>query len=347
MTKKQFFITDTTVHGNRVLAAFLFVLPAFAQDEHPPEVSPTEAPAEAVPNQAASVETLPTEVTPPVVVPTEAAPAEVLPIDAAPEEVLPTEAAPKEELPVEAAPAEEAPAAEPNLAETLADSGVVLAIPSGEVVTLAAQSTEDLIATGDPYFTVGSRKYRFILSGSLESCADYDDWYYCDDLSSTPIQESLNYLAINNLTPTDRKLYIEAGNYNENVNVDGRWRGVKGLLEIVGLPSPTNDVVINGQLNIHHFLSGFSVSNVTVNNLIDPDSVAIYAHDNKGTIKLTDVNARADGEDSSGIIIKDSAVELNRVNASDNAYHGLLIPWVNGSIKITNSTFDHNLLKRK
>ena len=58
---------------------------------------------------------------------------------------------------------------------------------------------------------------------------------------------------------------------------------------------------------------------------------------------MTDVNATATGTDSSGIIIDHSGtVELNRVNASHNGYHGALI-YNDGSVKITNSSFDHNL----
>ena len=60
---------------------------------------------------------------------------------------------------------------------------------------------------------------------------------------------------------------------------------------------------------IHNFLSGFSVSNLTVNNLSEIDSSAIWAYNNSGTIKLTNVNARADGEDSSGIIIEKSGAD--------------------------------------
>ncbi len=67
----------------------------------------------------------------------------------------------------------------------------------------------------------------------------------------------------------------------------------------------------------------------------------------KGTMKLTDVNAQADGEDSSGIMIyHNGTVELNRVNASNNAYVGAYIEnFATGAIKITNSTFENNLLE--
>ena len=313
MTKKNLWLSLPLCMVIALLAAFLFVSPAFAQDDLPPEV-----------------------------VPTEAAPAEVLPTEAAPVEVLPTEAAPAEELPAEAAPVEEAPAAEPSLAEALDDSGVTLADASGTTMSLVARSTGALAQGGDPYFIVGSTTYSF-LNGDP---SDLDDLCLgilnCQE-SLTPIQDALIYMKDQNLTPTDRKLYLLADTYNEYVDVDGSWNGVKGLLGFEGKLNPAEDIIINGQLKIHNFLSGFSVSNLTVKNTADEDSAAIWAYDNSGTVKLAYVNALATGEDSSGIIIEKSGVELNGVNASGNAAHGaMLLPAGTAAIKITNSSFDNN-----
>ena len=96
-------------------------------------------------------------------------------------------------------------------------------------------------------------------------------------------------------------------------------------------------------LYIHDMLTGFSLSNLSVINTLYTDDAAIWAWNNTGLLQLTDVNATATGTDSSGIIIDHSGtVELNRVNASNNGYHGALI-YNDGSVKITNSSFDHNL----
>ena len=315
MTKKTLWLSLPLCMVIAMLAAFLLVSPAFAQDEVPPEVTPTEAPAE------------------------------VLPVEAPPVEVVPTEA-PTELAPVEPAPVEDEAVEEPSLAEDLDEAGVVLADASGTPVTLAARSTGTLALEGDPYFTVGSTTFRWLRNGGTGSCSGVPNCLYSD----TPIQAALDFMEINNLTPTDRKLYIQADIYTEDVDVNGSLNGVKGLLEIVGLSSPEN-VVINGQLLIHNFLSGFSVSNLTVingldaNGPADTDSAAILAENNSGVVKLTNVNARADGEDSSGIIIEDSGAELNGVNASGNAAHGaMLLPAGTGVVKITNSAFDNNEL---
>jgi hypothetical protein len=348
MTKRSFFITLPLCMIVALLAAFLFVSPAFAQDETPPEVVPTETPPEVLPTEAAPVEVLPTEAAPVEVLPTEGEPAEELPTEAAPVEVLPTEAAPVEVLPtegepaeellIEAAPVEEAPEAEPSLAEALDAADVVLAEPSGEALTLAASSSENLIATGDPYFTVGSITYRFMKPdgcGVLSNCWE----------SPTPISAALSFMIDNSLTPTDRKLYVEPDTYTEDVYVDGSLPGVKGLTGLVGMGDLPEDVLIKGFLYIYGFPNGFSVDNLSVTRSSDTDEAAIWTWDNKGTIKLTDVNAQATGEDSTGILITHTGtVELNRVNSSDNGYIGARIwNWGTGGIKITNSTFDRNL----
>ncbi len=316
MTRNRFWLSLPLCLLVALLAAFLFVSPVLAQDEVPPEVVPTEAPAEAVPAEAA----------PEAAVPTEEAPVEE-PL------VEPTEAAPADELPVEEAPAEE-----PSLAEALDDAGVVLSDQSGEPVTLAARSSGMLVTEGDPYFTVGSTTYQFFYAADPGTCGTN-----CF-LSPTPISAALQHMADNNFTPTDRKLYIEAATYTDLVQVDGAAPGVKGLLGIVGLGATPEDVQINGRFYIYNFLTGFSVSNLSVTNSI-ADDAAIWTWGNKGTLKLTDVNAQATSEDGSGIIIShNGTVELERVNASNNAYHGAYIEnFGTGPVKINNSTFDNNL----
>jgi hypothetical protein len=341
MTKKSFWFSLPLCVIVALLAAFLFVSPAFAQDEVSPEVVPTESPAEALPTEA-------TEAMPAEVVPTEV-PAEVLSTEAARVEVAPTEAAPAQEPPAEVTPVEEASVAEPSLAEALDEADVVLSDQSGEPVTLAGRASEELIATGDPYFTVGSTTYHFFNEGYGGCGSDPYCFVYSVDSSRPymegPIQMALYYMADHGLIPTDRKLYIGAGTYTENVYVDATWPSVSGLLAIVGTGDTPDQVVINGSIYVKRFPTGFTIQNLTVNNITDPEFAAIWIENNTGTIKLTDVNAHATQEDSSGIVIAhNGTVELTRVNSSNNAYIGARIwNWGTGGIKITNSTFDQNL----
>ena len=251
--------------------------------------------------------------------------------------MLPTEAAPAEELPVEPAPVEEALATEPSLAEALDEAGVVLADPSGEPVSLVTRTSSFISKDDDPWFRMGSTTYQFINAVDYDSCG-----LTCWE-SPLPISDALQWLIDNNKTPDDRMLHIEAGTYNDNIDLWGLDNGVKGLIGVVG-EAAAEDVIINGWVYIEDFATGFSLSNMTVNDSW-ADDAAVWLTGNKGTVKLTDINANAPEEDSSGIVIIHSgAVELNRVNSSNNGYVGAYISnSTTGAIKITNSTFDNNL----
>ena len=336
MSKKSFWLSLPLCMVIALLAAFLFVSPAFAQDETPPQVVPTESPAEALPAEA---------------VPTEVAPGEVLPIEAAPAEVLPTEAAPAEELPVEAALLEAAPAVQPSLAETLDDAGVALTGAMGEPLPLVTRSTETIVNTADPYFFVGSVKYQFLKSTGTCPAGTLDTTCFIS-LADTPIMDSLKFMKDKNLTPTDRKLYIEPGTYNEHVDFIGSWNGVKGLIEakgvtLAGEDAAAGDVIINGIVEIYNFVTNFTLSNISVRN--DGSAVgdyyeAITAHTNTGTLKLSNVEATSTATASAGIFIsQNGSVILDRVNASGNTYSGAYIEnFGTGPITVINSTFDDN-----
>ena len=218
----------------------------------------------------------------------------------------------------------------------LSENGITLVEPSGEPVAMASRSSGDLVVDGDPYFTVGSITYRFMKPGA---CGILTNCYE----STTPIQDALDFMAANNLTPTDKKLYVEPDTYDEDVMINGSLNGVKGLLGLIGKGATPEDVLIQGSLYITNMASGFTVSNLSVFNPYYDDDAAIWAWNNKGTLKLVDVNATATGTDSSGIIIDHTGtVELDRVEASGSGYLGARI-YNSGAVKITNSSFDHNL----
>jgi putative surface-exposed virulence protein len=234
----------------------------------------------------------------------------------------PTEAAPPVE---EISPVVEEPTVEEALVEPdiVVDAADAIVRDSGDV------------PEGDPYFTVGSTTYHFVLG----SCSGVTG--YCES-STTPIQDALDYMETNSLTPTDRKLYIEAGTYVEQVIVDGSANGVKGLAGIQGVGTDPEDVQIDVGLYVDNFTTGFSISNLTVNGWWDYSS-AIGISNNTGTITLTDVIATDPKTDSSGISINHTgAVILNRVSANDSGGIGAYI-YTTGPVTIKNSTFDGNL----
>lgn len=247
--------------------------------------------------------------------------------DGAPVDPAATETAPAETVD-ETAPTDEAAPAE-GIEET--------APAAGEVAAPVTRSSGNVEVEGDPVFKVGTSVYRFLPDDV--TCPGGD--FYCQN-SPTPIQDALDYMEAHNLTPTDRKLHIEADVYNEPVFVDGTANGVKGLTGLAGEGDAPEEVVIEGSLTIHDMAAGFTVSNLTVNNGMN-DSAAIVFSNNKGTVTLSDVDATAGGQNSTGIeIYQTGAVVLNRVNASNSGGIGAQII-ASGPITITNSAFDNNL----
>jgi hypothetical protein len=122
---------------------------------------------------------------------------------------------------------------------------------------------------------VGSTTYHFFNEGYGGCGSDPYCFVYSVDSSRPymegPIQMALYYMADHGLIPTDRKLYIGAGTYTENVYVDATWPSVSGLLAIVGTGDTPDQVVINGSIYVKRFPTGFTIQNLTVNNITDPD----------------------------------------------------------------------------
>ena len=346
-----------------ILAAFFIVSPVYADEGQPvdpppvpQEVQPAEgastpasvdAPPEPVPPIAEeSVTPLVEETVPLITEPGQDLPADVGDADPLVEElpVIP------QEVPVGSAPAEaETPAMvdEPALlgevVETLAENEVVLATSSGRSTALATVSASDGVIAGDPYYWIGATKYRFVKSGDSATCGT-DIGITCF-ASNTPIQAAIDYMQTTG-TPTDRKLFIEADDevYTDYVSVNGTVPGVKGLLSIIGLGDLPEDVTITGGIYVQNMTSGFTIQNLKVNNTILANSAGIWIKDTSGSIKLVDVETTTTHTDSSGIIIDvNGSVTLNRVQSSDNAYHGALIHATGGSVTVLNSVFDDNL----
>ncbi len=150
---------------------------------------------------------------------------------------------------VDAPPVEEpAPVEQPTVQEVttaVADAGLVLTDTSGTAAPMATRDTSLGVVVGDPYFKVGGTEYHF-------TAADCDPGSGVSSCSN-PIQAALDYMESHNLTPTDRKLYIEADTYNEDVYVIGSLPGVKGLLALVGLGATPEDVQINGSISVYEY----------------------------------------------------------------------------------------------
>jgi hypothetical protein len=324
-----------------IMSFFLFTSPVYAQDEVPPEISPTEtAPAEAAPTDAAPVETLPTDV--------------------APVEVPPTEDAPVEETLVEPAPVEEAPAAEPGLAEALDAADVVLADANGEPLQLASQDAEELITDGDPYFTVGTKKYTYLPPGGDCDFGDRSTFpNVCDNTQSNPIQAAIDAIA-GGLTPNDKTLYFEAATFTiPHIAIIG----VAGLNRLWGAVDPTTGlptvtINVDDYIEVMWQPAGFTMFGFNINGdtTSSPNSItgALDIWHTSGTVSLSDLCVNNSDSDGIGITIVgwdspskswNGPVVLEKVDSSNNGGGGVYIDNYANSIApvmIKNSSFNDN-----
>jgi hypothetical protein len=257
--------------------------------------------------------------------------------DGAPVDPVPAAdaAPPTEEMGLVTEP--EIPVAVPEVAPAAAVTEEPAVLPPEEAIPLVSRSSGNLVIEGDPHFAVGTAQYTFLnLDGTCVGVVGH-----CE-LSATPITAALDYMAAHSLTPTDRKLYIEPDTYDEDVEVDGDLPGVSGLTGLVGEGTAPEEVQIYGDMYIYNMDYGFQVKNLSVTNTAYTNDAAIWTWDNRGTLKLEDVNAQATQQDSSGIVISHTGtVILNRVNANGNGYMGAEID-NNGPITVMNSAFDSN-----
>lgn len=139
--------------------ALLMASPVFADDGQPvdpPAVEEVTAPPQ--------TDALPPEA--PAPVEEEAPPADLAPVE--------------ESALVDAPPVEEpAPAEEPTVQElttAVADAGLVLVDSTGTSAPMATRDTSLGVVEGDPYFNVGSIRYKFMKPGGcigLENCIEF------------------------------------------------------------------------------------------------------------------------------------------------------------------------------
>jgi hypothetical protein len=306
-----------------LVLVLIFVQPVSADDGATPE------PTTVIETEIPTVETL-LEIS-------ETPAAEETPVPTATGEISPTVETteiPAAETTIEPTiePTEPAPDAS-EVVEELAQSGIELVdADSGSSITRDAGG----VLEGDPYYKVGTITYRFL---NLDGDCGTDT--HCS-LSANPIQAALDSMATNG-TPSDRKLYIEVDDYTGEVVVDGTVAAVKPLTGfVVNKVNPDDVATLSGSITVHDMAAGFTISDFVVTSSADNGS-AIYLYDNVGTVTLTNVDAKASGVDSSGIVIVNSGnVVMKQVDASQNGYLGAWIE-TSGTISITNSSFNSNL----
>jgi hypothetical protein len=245
---------------------------------------------------------------------------------------------------------EEAPAAEelsdpmqdvseaPAVEEAPQSDEVLLVDEGGELMDMASQESADKIAVGDPRWKVGTQWYSVIPVGGTCYEGTSVGAGTCFEVSSNYITFAINKIAELGLMPTDRKLYVEAGDYTENVVIGNSMSLLNGLIGVDGSGFTT----INGDITIEDNINGFTLSGFTING-----GVSVF--NSVGALLLEDLDIT--NPSSNGIMVMGEnwgdphvgSVTMKNVRSNDNYWAGAVIQST-GAIKITDSEFSRNNL---
>ena len=237
-------------------------------------------------------------------------------------------------------PADPSTIAEPT---SVLPEGATVANTIQPVPAIDSSTSDDTCTTnGDPHFKVGLTTYYFLLAlpcpaGSIPGVTCF--------VSGTPIQDALNYISTHGTLPSDRKVYVEASAYTENVVLDGN-AGTKTLANLIGLIGHSSaDTTINGSLFIMGTKAGFTLSGFSLLGNVGYQELGIAG--NIGALTLSDLIVKNLGNDGIQVFSHQGAITLNNVMASGSAGDGAFL---NNSgyvtaypITVSNSEFDDNL----
>jgi putative surface-exposed virulence protein len=205
-----------------------------------------------------------------------------------------------------------------------------------EEATNGIVDAAQLTGGGDPYWYVGTKKYAVVTNISLCPADAYQCW-----VSTTPIQKALDKIEDESLLPTDKKLYVLAGIYTEDISFEGELLSkMNGLIGVDG----STTTIINGDIYIPFNTGGFTLSGFTING-------GVEVTDSTGNLVFSDLvvtNTNGDGIHVTGGTDEEydewphpGTVTLDHVNSSNNQGAGAYIQSKN-TIIVTNSTFDNN-----
>lgn len=235
--------------------------------------------------------------------------------------------------------------------DTQDEAAVELVDEEGEELDMASEEDADLASSGDPYWSVGKQYYSVAeTEGGCypgTSVAEGTCW-----VSSTPIATALEKIENDGLLPSDRKLYVKAGEYNGDLDISGVALGqLNGLVGVDG----SGATIINGNVTIAYNTGGFSLSGFTING-------GVEITDSTGNVVLEDLNVSNPSGDGIKVYNKEwyeynestgeydiqvdgpkvsGTVKLEDVNSSNNQGMGAHI-WAMSNITVNNSSFNNN-----
>ena len=203
---------------------------------------------------------------------------------------------------------------------------------NGESLNLASQPSADLIISGDPWWMVGTKKYATVFYGDpcpTGTTLGDNCWE-----SDRPIELALSLIE-GGLLPTDRKLIVEAGIYDDFIYIDDTYVNLPLLNGIIGAGS--GFVTLNSDVFIQGNINGFTLSGFTILG-------GVYFSDNSGNLLLNDLDVTNTA--GTGISIENHSgnVELRNIKSNGNAGDGATIrnKSIGSTVKVTNSSFDRN-----
>jgi hypothetical protein len=237
--------------------------------------------------------------------------------------------APAVEEPVADAPIVEQPAADEPAAvasEILeaAPEGteVVVLDESGEALPLASAEAAEVLASGDPYFWDGTQYVGYTTTtcpAIVKVC----------NVVSAPIQAAVDAFAAS--SSASGEIFIEAGTYDEKVEINGYTGNLANLSGLIGAGS--GSTTINGFLNAYGFINPFTLSGINFNNWVTIES--------DSDVIVDDVVVDGSTSETGMWIYSGGNVELNKVVSTENAGLGLVAE-ANGDVSVWDSSFNNN-----
>jgi hypothetical protein len=248
-----------------------------------------------------------------------------------------TQEASPEESQTEEPPESEETAPEEEEGESSEENAeVLLADENGDPLDMASQESADTLANGDPWWMVGSVKYAVVFDSA--DCPEGTTYGSTCWASTTPIEEALSKIDSEGLIPSDGKLYVEAGDYIDNVVIDGA-SGNGNLSSLRGLVGTgSGAVTLNGNISISNTTSGFTLSGFTINGSVTLDN-------NNSNLYLEDLYIQNENGDGLTVTNQSGRVYLTNVQSRDNKGDGARIDNASPSrysVTVTNSSFDYN-----
>ena len=218
--------------------------------------------------------------------------------------------------------------------------GIELVNDTGELIEMASQESADLLSGGDPYWYIGTTKYMSLPLAGVCPAGTLGTTCW---LSANPIATALDKID-DGLLPTDRKLYVEYGTYNEDVTINGSDPILTQLTGLIGLANPSGLYpTIGGFVYVHDTTKGFTLSGFNIISSEGPSGI-VRMINNTGPLVLSDL--RVDNGTGPGIVVSGhtGAVTLSKVISTDNFGSGASIENVSAvfPVTVTHSEFNHN-----